>query len=118
MLVIRKTQMDAFLESRLQDLVARAVRHLQESLPAAYEALGEDSVRSAARKSIERCRAYEITRECDVFRYFNLMIVLGFDFDTDSTHAWAARILRNPKLDGASKLNRLNWESQQILRSS
>jgi hypothetical protein len=115
MLTIRKEQMEAFREARFERLVERVAKHLRDTLPDAYTFFGKETVRSSAKKAVSRCRRYSVNVEYDVFRYFNLMFVLGFDFDTDSGCPWAASILNDPMLTGTVKMDLLNSEARAFL---
>ena len=115
MLMIRNEQLDALREARFERLIERAAKHLRNTLPDAYDFFGREAVNSSARNAVARCRRYGVNVEYDVFRFFNLMYVLGFDFDTDPKCPWAAGILNDPMLSGTIKLDLLNIEAKNVL---
>ena len=84
MLTIRDSQLKVLREARFGELAVRLRRHLHGAVPGAVEIFGEEAVTQSAHKANMKCRSYGIEREYDVFRYFNIMYVLGFDFDTDA----------------------------------
>ena len=94
MLTIRKQQMAAFERAEVKKFVDRMVIHLNKFFSGKCAALGEPKLRETIRYGIKRAATHGITTERDVYKYVDLMIVFGADFDTDQRLPWAGEILR------------------------
>ena len=110
MLVIRAAQMKAFEEAQWSNLVQQLTDHLKEALPGDYERLGDAAARSLARRAIERGRDYGMETQLDCFRFFNLLFLLGDDFDSEP---WASEILSDRNMQGSTKLEILEYECRE-----
>jgi hypothetical protein len=110
MLVIRRAQMKAFEEAQWSNLVQQLADHLKDTLPGDYDRLGEAAARSLARRAIERGREYGMETQLDFFRFFNLLFLLGADFDREP---WASEILSDRNMQGSTKLEMLEYECRE-----
>jgi hypothetical protein len=86
----------------VEGFIAKAVKHLHESLPEECAARGDSAVRESARLAVEKGRRYGLDEEYDYLRFLNLMYVLGFDFDR---LPWASGLLENPKIRPRRKMD-------------
>ena len=101
MITIRKRQMAVFAEVETQKFVDRMVIHLKKFFPKQCEAMGEPQLRDTIQYGIKRAATYGIAAKSDVYKYVDLMVVFGRDFDTDKRFAWAGEILHksnNPSI--------------------
>ena len=58
--------------------------------------MSTEHLRSMVDHCLERCEHYGITREYDILRYMNLMLVFGRDFDKNEPWAAAPLAFHNP----------------------
>ena len=95
MLTIREKQMAVFAEVETKKFVDRVVVHLNKFFPTQCADAGQEQLRETVQYGIRRAGAYGITSERDVYKYIDLMVVLGRDFDTDKEFPWAGEILNS-----------------------
>jgi hypothetical protein len=93
MLQIRDDQMRLLAR---HSLVKSLISHAHNAAPEVCAALSTDHLRSIAEYCVRRCEHYGITREYDVLRYLNLMLVFGVTFDKDEPWAAGPLAFRNP----------------------
>jgi hypothetical protein len=79
----------------LPDFEHEMVAHLREFAPMHFQVLGPDGVRPIVHFALARAAPYGFTYGGPVQLYFEMMFLLGADFDTDPQYPWAARILRD-----------------------
>lgn len=104
MLLIRKEQMAAFSQYMQDNFVKRMITHLRQIFPNETDKLTDKNLCGIIEYGISNAQKYEISRECDVERYLDLMFLLAFDFDTHSKTRWANQILRKD-WDASTKLD-------------
>jgi hypothetical protein len=107
--------MAAFARAETKKFEDRMLIHLNKFFPRQCAALGEPKLRETIRDGIKRAAAYRITAERDVYKYIDLMVVFGHDFDTDKRFPWAGEILRKQKSPGA-KINALHRAARKRLK--
>ena len=100
MLVIRKKQMAVFQEVEIKKFVDRMAIHLKKFFPRQCETLGEPKLRETIQYGIKRAAFYGITAKREVYKYVDLMVVFGRDFDNDRRLAWAGEILKRSTSPG------------------
>jgi hypothetical protein len=93
MLVIRNPQLRVLAR---RSLVNSLILHAREVAPEVCAKMSTEQLRSMVDRCLERCEHYGITREFDIFRYLNLMLVFGLDFDKDQPWAAPPLAFRNP----------------------
>ncbi|HEX8242709.1 MAG TPA: hypothetical protein VF541_04425 [Longimicrobium sp.] len=98
MLIIRDEQLRAMQAGFDDEFVGRILPPLRERHPAEYAALGPERLRALAHAGLERGGGYGLTSEVNVFRFVELMLLFGADFDTDPALPWAAAVLGDPEL--------------------
>ena len=102
-----EAHMAAFSEQQRQRFEDEMVVYLTREYPADAARKGEPWLRELIREGIEVAKGYNITLECDVARYIELMIAVAPDFDDSPATPWAEGILTEPWLTGAEKLDRI-----------
>jgi hypothetical protein len=117
MLVIRKRQMAVFEQVEIKKFVDCMVIHLKKFFPKQCEALGEPGLRETVQHGIKRAKAYGITSKRDVYKYVDLMVVFGRDFDTDKRYPWAGEILQK-QLGPGVRIEALHQAARKQLRRS
>jgi hypothetical protein len=93
MLVIRDEQMRILAR---HSSVSSLLHHLRDVAPDGCAEMSPEQMRSIADYCLERCEHHGIKREYDILRYLNLMLVFGFNFDTEQAWAAAPLALANP----------------------
>ena len=102
--MVRREQLDALEEAARADFERRAVDHLRRTLPGRCASMTPAALRASVRHAMTRSEAYGVTAEVDVLNYLNVMYMLGFEFDADPRFAWASEWLREPGVQGHSKM--------------
>ena len=115
MLTIRTQQMAVFARAETKKFEDRVLIHLEKFFPAQCKALGESKLREMIRYGIKRAAAYGIATEREVYKYVDLMLVFGRDFDTDKRWPWAGEILRHPR-GPAAKIQALQGAARKRLK--
>jgi hypothetical protein len=70
--------------------------HARKVAPGVCEKMSVDHLESVAHHCMKRCEHYGITRDYDILRYLNLMLVFGVTFDREQPWAEAPLSFRNP----------------------
>jgi hypothetical protein len=96
MLSIRPAQMKVLEQSALRQFEDEMVVHSRAFSPRLCEVLGEEQLRVALRRAIERAGGYGFTFRGPIRLFIELMFLFGSAFDTDPQYPWAARILKTP----------------------
>jgi hypothetical protein len=107
MLTIRKEQMAAFARSAVERFEEDLAVSLRDNWPTICARLTEDRLTATIKHGVARAAFYGISSENGIFRYLNLMFLLGIDFDIDPKFEWAASILQDPSLSPSLKLDLL-----------
>lgn len=108
MLKIRKEQMDVMSDYMLIQFEDRMVLHLRSTFPEQTKDTIELDLRAMIEAGIEKADKYDVTDESDVERYLECMVLYGPNFDADSRTSWAGEILRDERLIGTEKMNKIN----------
>ena len=111
MLTIRPDQLQTLSELMLKQFEDRMVTHLRAMYPDATQAKPEAELRRLIQEGIVRARGYQVKTENNVRRYLECMVSYGTRFDSGPETAWAGKILRDAKLTGTQKMDRIaNYE--------
>ncbi|HRF61751.1 MAG TPA: hypothetical protein PK708_02445 [Candidatus Competibacter sp.] len=91
MLVMRKSQMEAFEHVAAQRFAEGLLDHFQTFFPQHAAVLGNAQLQRALRYSLQRAESRGLGTERAVYLYIALMFMLGSGFDEDPQLPWAAR---------------------------
>jgi len=94
MFVIRREQMEAFGRATLAAFENEMVVHSKDFAPRLCEVIGEEQVRVAVRRAMDRACGYGLANRGSVRLFVELTFLFGSSFDTDPQYPWAAKILR------------------------
>ena len=107
---IRNAQFSAFDEARLPGFDDFIVDHFRSFTPLHFDAMGEPAIRSLAKEGLSRANGYGFTKRGPVRLFTEMLILLGYRFDTDPQYPWAAQILNEQSDDEeVARADRL-WE--------
>jgi len=104
---ISEAHMAAFSEQQRKRFEDEMVVYLNESYPVKAKKYSEKGLRDMIRDGIDKAKGYNITRECDLARYIELMLVLSPDFDENEKTTWAKEVLTQRRATGDFKINRI-----------
>lgn len=107
LLQIRKEQMAALSEHLLQRFHDAMMAHLRARFPAATNVTSDSDLRRLIQEGMQHAKGHDIRLPRDVRRFLECMVVHGSKFGCDSKTAWAGEILRNRKLTGTQKMERI-----------
>jgi len=106
-LQIRKEQNDALAEYMVSNFVDRSAGHLASIWPEKCQAMGKLALHKSIRNGIEFASKDGINREVDVVLYLNLLFAFDLEFKSRLEVPWARDILKNKKLQGGEKIDKL-----------
>jgi hypothetical protein len=107
MIRLRREQIEAFGQERIETFVRRTVRRLSEDFPNEIDAqdLGGSKLEAAVRQGIATAQRYGIDRERDIAYFIDCMLLLGLKFDRDPRYPWASEVLGKTGLSGTEKVD-------------
>ena len=94
MLTIRREQMDVLAH---HSVAAQLTRHARSVAPQVCAQTSAAHLNAIIQYCMSRCEHYGMTRDFDVLRYLNLMLVFGVTFDRDQPWAAGPLAFRNPQ---------------------
>lgn len=97
MFVVRTAQIAALRRGVRQRFVAEVAAHVRQHFP---DAVPSADVEPLVEHGFERATAHGFESRSDVYKYVDLAVVLGRDFDTDVP--WARDILADGSFSDAS----------------
>lgn len=81
MLIVRRAQMQVFMEKETKNFEDRMIEHLREFFPDRFEKECEPAMRDPIRYGVDQAEGHGITGERDVCKYIDLMAAFDRDFD-------------------------------------
>ncbi len=108
MLKLRKEQMKVLGQYTLEQFQNRMVVHLRTNFGEYTKDLEDSELQKKVEQGIKRAEGYSVTREDDIRRFLEYMVLLTTDFDTNPKTAWAGEILEDKKLNGTGKMNHID----------
>ena len=67
-------------------------------------------------EGINRAEKYKLETEYQITVYFNIMMVLGIDFEKNEKYSWAQKILNNNKMQPDIRIEQLIEHTENILK--
>ncbi len=98
MLQITETQMDVFRRDAIVHAARRLVEHLRKELPAQWAGLADDQARQAAKSAIRRALDLGFMRQPEVWRFAEVLTLVGPDFGLSPAHHAALQMLTDAPL--------------------
>lgn len=93
MFTIRKEQIYKLKEISINEFVLDMIDHVRIYFPEETEPFDNESLEEFIRKILEKAKSYDLKSERDVCKFINLVMVFGFDFDTNSDTIWMYKML-------------------------
>jgi hypothetical protein len=106
--------METFSRAEIQKFEDWMAAHLAQFFPAQSHALGEPQLRELIQHGIRRATEHGITKERDVCKFIDLMIVFGRDFDQNEKQTWAGAT--GVRMTPSSKIRSLYKAADMRLR--
>jgi len=94
MLTIRREQMSVLARYSVE---AQLTQHARTVAPELCAQISSGHLNAVVQYCMRRCDSYGITREFDILRYLNLMLVFGVTFDRDQPWAAGPLAFHNPQ---------------------
>jgi len=98
----------------MRDFENRMIEHLKEFAPKHTGLLPEEDLRKIIHLSWEKAKRYDLVSERSVRIYVQLVLMLGYDFDSDPQFPWAGELLSDSSIDNeverADRLHDKAWE--------
>jgi len=104
-LTIRKEQVLVFRHHLVREFEDRAMADLRDAFPSKTSSMGDSELRAYVRDGLERAERHRVRIERHVVAYLRYMTKYGVDFD--DTYPEAGEILRNERIPGSVKIQRL-----------
>lgn len=107
---IRPEQMNAFEVEDRRRFESRLAGHLEEAYPEVAARHEPRELLDFVHETVDRALAHGIRLENDVVSFAEFTCLLGLAFETRPEHEWAAKILDDPSVSGAEKVERIREE--------
>lgn len=91
---IRDEQFKIFEAAALRNFEEEMVAHSKEYAPRLCNVLGEEQLRMALRRAMQRADGYGFTNRGSIRLYIEMIFLFGSDFDTDPQYPAIGKILR------------------------
>ena len=100
MLIIRKEQIAALSETGRHRMILNIMAHVKEYFPEETEVVAEDELYERISRTIERAKPYGILAERDVYKFVDVSMIYGMEFDEAEETAWTKTYLTDPDIPG------------------
>jgi hypothetical protein len=107
MLQLNQKQTDALTAGQWQAAMSSAIEHCRRYFQEVVAHLTDAELLQHLEHCFARGRAYDFTSQRDAYRFLNLALEFGWDFDTRIRHSWMRKRLLDPRL--ATPSERLEW---------
>lgn len=118
MFKIRKEQEEIFRQQALREFEDKAVQHLRRDLSEQTASFSDDDLRLRVRQCIPRSSDYGLTTQKQIICFVDVSFLLGEQFDTDPSHAWAGELLKGQKLSATNRANLLLATACSVYKES
>ena len=109
MLKIREEQLAALRSTLVRSFHQKLLRHVREYFREETEDRGNGELLDHIRKTLERAGTYGLRAERDLFKYINISMIYGPDFDQKEETAWMREYLNDDDVpDPSQRLHRLH----------
>lgn len=115
MLVIRKTQMDIFKREAMRRFEKDMAVYLKRYFPEESLALDHNMMLEHIRHIITAAETYGLSAERDLYKYLNLSMIYGKNFDERPDLKWMTDTLLNRDIPNPSK--RMNKLYKKVLEN-
>jgi len=105
MLLIRAAQLEALTRPVRELFIERARRDLDQLFPGDVRLLDATASRELIMAGMERGEALGITHTRELLLFVFLVFELGLGFEDDSVKPWIGKLLRDPALRQAEKMD-------------
>jgi hypothetical protein len=105
MLVIRKAQLDSLALSAVDDFKLSMTERIREEFPDKYAEWGDSGVCDFLRRCLDDAARFGLEVQGTVAQFITLRCQYGERFELCPDRAWAAEILRHPKLPDILKIS-------------
>ncbi len=111
MLVLRKEQKDALRIPLIEKQIMGLVEHIKTNFPDETAGKTDDELFDRIKETLVRAEKYDIKAERDVYKYVNISMLYGADFDEAEETAWTADYLNDEAVSTPNmRINRLYEE--------
>jgi hypothetical protein len=113
MITIRNEQKDALRMPLIIKQIRGLVEHVKTNFPDETAGETDDELFDRIKETLERAEKYDIRAERDVYKYINISMIYGADFDEKEETAWTVDYLNDE--DVSSPTMRINRLYEEIL---
>ena len=108
MIILRNEQKDSLKIPLIHKQVLGLVAHIKKHFPRATAEKTDDELYDRIKKTVKGAEKYGIKAERDVFKYINISMLYGVDFDERPETAWTVKYLTHEDISSPSlRINRL-----------
>jgi hypothetical protein len=107
MIVIRREQMQGFHEAGERKFIDEAIRLMRELWPNKCASFSEMELIDLIQNRVAEAHLYGISDDQQIFRYLNILFMLGKEFPNEKDHPWAMEVLNSNDLSSEQKVGRL-----------
>ncbi len=111
MLIIRKEQIDFLMAPKTHQLVHNLMDHAKQHFPEECAPKEDPDLYNQIADTVKRAKKYNIKNENDLYKYVNITMLYGPDFDEQEATQWTAEYLTDESVSSpCQRLNRLYEE--------
>ncbi len=111
MIVIREEQIDTLIKQIQTTFHGELLVHVKNFFPDITAEYEDKVLLQHIRKSLDRAKTYQLTTERDLYKYVNITMIYGHDFDEKTEHGWMKEYLTDTDVPNPSqRLSRLYEE--------
>lgn len=108
MLTIRRDQLDALRAPAVHELVLELVTHIKHHFPAETAGESDEDLYARVKATLHRAEKYGMQGKRDAYRYVDVSMLYGADFDERPVTAWTVDFLTDEDVSSPSqRMNRL-----------
>lgn|SRR5450759_2445638 len=114
-MIIRSKQLETMAKFSRQRFDDTAAEYLRTNHPDEPISKDDSQLARFIKQGVDKGASYAITREVDVIRFLEVLLVTGMDFEASASLRWVADYLREPvraehRLDNV--IERLHFEAR------
>lgn len=111
MIIIRNEQKDALRNPLTHKQILGLVDHIKSNFPDETAGKSDNELCDRVKETLSRAEKYDVKAERDVYKFINISMLYGADFDEKKETSWTAEYLTDEDVSTSGmRINRLYSE--------